>query len=73
MWKVVGGILIFVGGFTAGIQGAKYEFEHKDMYSEEIVLKVPKDNSDVNKQMLYMKAALGMLEEYQRQNVNQQR
>ena len=70
MWKVVGGILIFVGGFIGGYQGAKWEFENKDTYSEEIVLKVPRNNSDVNRQMLYMRAALAMLEEYQKQNVN---
>ncbi len=68
MWKVIGCSLIFVCGVYAGIQGASWEYEHKDIYSEEIVLKVPKNNSDVNKQMLYMKAALAMLEEYQKQN-----
>jgi hypothetical protein len=68
MWKVIGGILIFLAGVLVGAQGMKYEMDQrKQILDAGIILKLPKDRNDFQKQLLYYSAALGMLTELDRQ------
>lgn len=70
MWKVAGVIVLFLLGFLAGASGMKWELENKidrEEVNEQIVLVIPRNKADINKQLLYYEASMGMLRELQRQ------
>jgi hypothetical protein len=68
-WKIVISLVLFGSGFLSGMMAQQHDQSSRvsRFEKEEIVLTVPKNQEQMNRQLIYYSASIAMLEEVQRQ------
>jgi hypothetical protein len=67
-------LVVFCVGFGVGVwveatYNPKADISTVDPLSEQILLQIPKNDKEMERQLLYLSASMGMLEELHRQSI----